>query len=131
MVVVGGQWLLLDTGCPWSMKMPGGSEVLNLMGQQIFLKPLPLSRAFLDEGFDHLNVRFDALHGMDVLGKLAWRFDQKAHMVQASTSCPRRKGHPGYRLTRTTGLPSPLSPMEPESWWTPEHTTPIVLEMFR
>ncbi len=48
---VDGQKVLFDTGCPWTMKMPGGPEVLDFLGQPIRLRHSSLSRSFMEEGF--------------------------------------------------------------------------------
>jgi hypothetical protein len=102
---VDGRKVLLDTGCPWTVKMPGGPDGLNLLGQHINLKPMPMSRAFLEEGIDLLNVHFDALVGMDVLGKMAWTFDQRAHTAMATTGVPDEDGVSWVPLDALNGPP--------------------------
>ena len=89
---VDGQKVLLDTGCPWTLKMPGGSEVLNFLGQPTRLRHSSLSRSFMEEGFDLLNVDFTALVGMDVLGKMVWTFDRKTHTAVATAGVPDEDG---------------------------------------
>jgi len=105
LVQVDGRKVLLDTGCPWTVKMPGGPDGLNLLGQHINLKPMPMSRAFLEEGIDLLNVHFDALVGMDVLGKMAWTFDQRAHTAMATTGVPDEDGVSWVPLDALNGPP--------------------------
>ena len=85
-ILVDGHKVLLDTGCPFTFRMPGGPDVLEFLGQQIRLKHMPMSRAFVDEGFDLLKVRFDALIGLDVLMDMAWTFDMKGHTAQATSN---------------------------------------------
>jgi hypothetical protein len=84
-VLVDGYKVLLDTGCPFTFRMPGGPDVLEFLGQQVRLKPMPLSRGFVNEGFDLLKVRFDALIGLDVLMDMAWTINLNAHTTQATS----------------------------------------------
>ena len=102
---VDGQKVLFDTGCPWTLKMPGGSEVLNLLGQPIRLRHSSLSRSFVEEGFDLLNVDFTALVGMDVLGKMAWTFNRKMHTAVATTGVPDEGGVSWVPLDALNGPP--------------------------
>jgi hypothetical protein len=102
---VDGQKVLLDTGCPWTLKMPGGPDVLNLLGQPIRLRHSSLSRSFAAEGFDMLNVDFTALVGMDVLGRMAWKFDKGAHTAIATTGIPADDGASWVPLDSNNGPP--------------------------
>ena len=102
---VDGQKVLLDTGCPWTMKMHGGPEVLNFLGQPIRLRHSSLSRSFVEEGFDMLNVGFAALVGMDVLGKMVWTFDKTAHTAVAAAGVPDEDGASWVPLDALNGPP--------------------------
>jgi hypothetical protein len=102
---VDGQKVLLDTGCPWTLKMPGGPEVLNLLGQPFRLRHSSLSRSFAEEGFDMLNVDFTAMVGMDVLGKIAWTFDKTAHTAVATIDIPAEDGVSWVPLDSLNGPP--------------------------
>jgi hypothetical protein len=102
---VDGQKVLLDTGCPWTLKMPGGPEVLNLLGQPIRLRHSSLSRSFMEEGFDLLNVDFTALVGMDRIGRIAWTFNRKTHTAVATTGVPDEDGVSWVPLDALNGPP--------------------------
>jgi len=79
---------LLHTGCPWRFQMPGGPDVMRVLGLQVPLKPSPLSRPFVEEGFEMMGVRFDALLGMNLLGGFIWTIDHGTHTVLVATSAP-------------------------------------------
>jgi hypothetical protein len=83
-VEVGGHKVLLDTGSNASYRVPGGPGVLNILDQQVQLMRMPVTPSHLEEGFELLEFRFDALLGMDVLGKLAWRIDRDEGTAEAS-----------------------------------------------
>jgi hypothetical protein len=104
-VIVDGYKVLLDTGCPFTFKMSGGPDVLDFIGQQVRLKPMPMSRAFLNEGFDLLNVRFSALIGLDVLMDMAWTFDLRAQKAQATTRITDEEGMTWMPLDALDGPP--------------------------
>jgi hypothetical protein len=102
---VDGQKVLLDTGCPWTMKMPGGLEVLNFLGQPIPLRHSSLSRSFVEEGFDLLNVDFTAIVGMDRIGRVAWTFNRKTRTAVATTGVPDEDGVSWVPLDALNGPP--------------------------
>jgi hypothetical protein len=104
-VLVDGHKVLLDTGCPFTFRMPGGPDVLGFLGQQVRLKPMPMSRGFVKEGFNVLKVRFDALVGLDVLMDMAWTFDLRAQTAQATTSITDEEGMTWMPLDALDGPP--------------------------
>jgi hypothetical protein len=78
---------------------------MNFLGQPIRLRHSSLSRSFVEEGFDMLNVDFAALVGMDVLGKMAWTFDRKTHTAVATTGVLDEEGVSWVPLDALNGPP--------------------------
>jgi hypothetical protein len=105
LVQADGQKVLLDTGCPWTLKMPGGPEGMNFLGQQIRFRHSSLSRSFVEEGFSLLDVDFTALVGMDVLGRTAWTFNRKTHTAVATAGVPDEDGVSWVPLDALNGPP--------------------------
>jgi hypothetical protein len=105
LVQADGQKVLLDTGCPWTLKMPGGPEGMNFLGQPNRVRHSSLSRSFAEEGFDLLNVHFDVLVGMDVLGRTAWTFNRKTHTAVATIDIPAEDGVSWVPLDSLNGPP--------------------------
>jgi len=87
LALIQGNKTLLNSGSPYSFKLPGGPDTLCLLGEEIPLKALPIARGFVETGCSILDVYFDGLIGMNILGRMAWSFDLQAQVVQVS-SCP-------------------------------------------
>lgn len=77
--------LLLDTGSPLTIWLPGGPQGLDMLGGHIRFMTMPFPKSYLENGFKLLGLWVDAIVGMNVLREFAWEVDRAAGTVQATT----------------------------------------------
>lgn len=104
-IEVGGYRLLLDTGSPFSFRMPSGPQELEFLGGRLRPKEMPFSETYLNEGFGILGIKVDILVGLNVLRWFGWEVDRAAGMIRATIGSLREEPRAWMPLDVQDGPP--------------------------
>jgi len=104
-IQVQGHRLLLDTGSPFTFRLRGGPQDIEMLGGHVRPGKMPFPETYLEDGFKLLGLQVDALVGLDVIGRFSWEVDRATGTIRATTAPTEAEGIAWMPLDAQDGPP--------------------------